>query len=72
MRTQNRVRTVLTLLTAGFVLITAVVAAQSQSKVDFAKDVQPLLRANCYGCHGPSLQSGNFRLDRLRDSMVNA
>jgi hypothetical protein len=33
--------------------------------------VQPLLRANCYGCHNASLASGNFRLDRRRDSMPN-
>ena len=40
-------------------------------RVDFARDVQPLLRANCYGCHSASLASGNFRLDRRRDSMPN-
>jgi len=45
--------------------------AQAQAAVDFARDVQPLLRANCYGCHGETLQSGNFRLDRRRDSMPN-
>ena len=41
------------------------------TRVDFARDVQPLLRANCYGCHSASLASGNFRLDRRRDSMPN-
>ena len=46
-------------------------SAQSPAPVDFARDVQPLLRANCYGCHGESLQSGNFRLDRRRDSLPN-
>src|SRR5262245_28464533 len=45
--------------------------AQSPDKIDFARDVQPLLRANCYGCHGASLQNGNFRVDRRRDSMPN-
>src|SRR5262245_26200561 len=45
--------------------------AQSADKIDFARDVQPLLRANCYGCHGTSLQNGNFRVDRRRDSMPN-
>jgi hypothetical protein len=42
-----------------------------QGLVDFARDIQPLLRANCYSCHSASLQSGNFRLDRRRDSMPN-
>jgi hypothetical protein len=34
------------------------------SKVDFARDVQPILRQNCVGCHGPAQQSSGFRLDR--------
>jgi len=46
-------------------------SAQSRDRIDFARDVQPLLRANCYGCHRASLGSGNFRLDRRRDSMPN-
>jgi len=46
-------------------------AAQSSDRIDFARDVQPLLRTNCYGCHSASLASGNFRLDRRRDSMPN-
>jgi ankyrin repeat protein len=45
--------------------------AQSSDRPDFARDVQPLLRANCYGCHSAALASGNFRLDRRRDSMPN-
>jgi ankyrin repeat protein len=46
-------------------------SAQAPAAVDFARDVQPLLRANCYSCHGETLQSGNFRLDRRRDSLPN-
>ena len=46
-------------------------SAQSPGRIDFARDVQPLLRANCYGCHGPTLSSGNFRVDLRRDSMPN-
>ena len=46
-------------------------SAQSSDQVDFARDIQPLLRANCYGCHNVTLSSGNFRLDRRRDSMPN-
>jgi ankyrin repeat protein len=45
--------------------------AQVPGKVDFARDVQPLFRAHCYGCHGPAIQSNNFRLDRRRDSLPN-
>ena len=32
--------------------------------VDFAADVRPILAANCYSCHGPKSQKGDFRLDR--------
>jgi ankyrin repeat protein len=45
--------------------------AQAPERVDFARDVRPIFRTNCYGCHNASLQSGNFRLDRRRDSMPN-
>jgi hypothetical protein len=43
----------------------------AQTTVDYARDVQPVLRANCYGCHGLSLQNANFRIDRRRDVMPN-
>jgi len=39
-------------------------SAQAPAKVDFAKDVLPILRQNCVGCHGPAQQSSGFRLDR--------
>jgi ankyrin repeat protein len=32
--------------------------------VDFARDVQPLLRQHCIECHGAEKQQGGFRLDR--------
>jgi ankyrin repeat protein/mono/diheme cytochrome c family protein len=40
----------------------------SQS-VDFARDVQPIFRQSCYGCHGPSQQMNGFRLDRRKDAL---
>ena len=43
--------------------------AQTPSRVDFARDVQPLLRQNCVSCHGPSQQMAGLRLDRRRDAM---
>jgi ankyrin repeat protein len=42
---------------------------QSPAKVDFARDVQPILRQSCVGCHGPTQQMAGFRLDRRRDAM---
>ena len=43
--------------------------AQAAQTIDFVRDVQPIFRQNCYGCHGPSQQMNGFRLDRRRDAM---
>lgn len=53
------------------VLSSSGLPAQVAAKVDFARDVQPLFRDYCYSCHGPAVQSNNFRLDRRRDSLPN-
>ncbi|MEX2186533.1 MAG: DUF1549 domain-containing protein, partial [Pirellulales bacterium] len=37
--------------------------AKDDSKVDYAKQVQPLLAKRCYECHGPKKQKGALRLD---------
>ena len=39
------------------------------AKVDFARDVQPLFRQNCIGCHGPAKQNNGLRVDR-RNSVL--
>jgi ankyrin repeat protein len=39
-------------------------SAQTSAKVDFAKDVLPILRQNCVPCHGPAQQNSGMRLDR--------
>lgn len=31
--------------------------------VDFVRDIQPILAANCFECHGPQQQEGQLRLD---------
>jgi ankyrin repeat protein len=45
--------------------------AQQPLRVDFARDVQPILREHCVECHGPSQQMRGLRLDRRRDAMPN-
>jgi mono/diheme cytochrome c family protein len=42
---------------------TAGAATAAESKVDFAKDIQPLFQQNCIKCHGPEKQKGKLRLD---------
>jgi ankyrin repeat protein/mono/diheme cytochrome c family protein len=44
-------------------------AAQEPPRVDFGRDVQPIFRQQCYGCHGPAMQQNGFRLDRRSDAM---
>ena len=46
-------------------------SAQTTAKVDFARDVQPILKERCYECHGPSQQMRGLRLDRRRDALPN-
>ena len=44
--------------------------AQTTTKVDFAKDVLPLFKQNCYGCHGPAQQISGLRLDRKSSALM--
>jgi len=53
----------------GIALFSGMVPAQTPAKVDYAKDVAPLLRQNCIGCHGPAAQQGGLRLDRKSSVM---
>jgi hypothetical protein len=56
------------LLPLYFLAIPCAVAA---SKVDFNRDIRPLLSENCYACHGPDARKvkGGFRLD-IRSSVT--
>jgi mono/diheme cytochrome c family protein len=38
--------------------------ARSAGAVDFNRDVQPILEARCYECHGPKKDKGGIRFDR--------
>jgi len=44
-------------------------ALEPALSMDFIRDVQPILRQHCYGCHGPTQQMNGFRLDRRREAM---
>jgi mono/diheme cytochrome c family protein len=46
----------------------AFTSAQTKS-VDFRRDIEPIFRANCYGCHGEKKASAQLRLDNKQLAM---
>ena len=45
-------------------IVSGLLPGQTPAKVDFGRDVLPILRQNCVGCHGPAQQVSGLRLDR--------
>src|SRR5262245_22224959 len=41
-------------------------AADASARIDFKKDVAPILQQQCIDCHGPALQMAELRLDQRR------
>jgi len=37
----------------------------------FRKDVEPVLKTTCLGCHGPKKQEGNIRIDKLDPDLLH-
>lgn len=52
----------------GLVFVAGFPAA-TQPRIEFARDIQPLLQARCYACHGPEQQMGGMRLDRRSSAL---
>jgi cytochrome c553 len=50
-------------------LLAPVLFAQPAKKIDFPKDVEPILSTACYACHGEKKQESSFRLDRKADAL---
>ncbi|MEM7011770.1 MAG: DUF1549 domain-containing protein, partial [Verrucomicrobiota bacterium] len=50
-------------------LLAGLAPAISSAAVDFVKDVQPILEANCIRCHGPGKVKGNLRLHTKEDML---
>ena len=49
---------------------TAVLPSSAKVKVDFARDIEPILKDRCQSCHGSSVQSGGLRLDSRAGAMA--
>jgi len=58
----------LAMLRAGFLLLFAV-SGFAAGRVDFARDIQPILEKRCFGCHGPQQQMKGVRLDRREEAL---
>jgi ankyrin repeat protein/mono/diheme cytochrome c family protein len=43
--------------------------ARAADKIDFEKQVQPLLEQKCHSCHGPDVQQSGLRLDKRQNAM---
>jgi Protein of unknown function (DUF1549)/Protein of unknown function (DUF1553)/Planctomycete cytochrome C len=52
-----------TLLSVSLLAITA--AAAAEEKVEYLRDVKPILATRCYRCHSSLAQESNFRLDSV-------
>ena len=57
-----------TLVSVGFMLVTLTArdaGAATSPKIDFNRDIRPILSENCYTCHGPDANKlkANLRLD---------
>ncbi|MFO0508532.1 MAG: c-type cytochrome domain-containing protein, partial [bacterium] len=53
----------------GMVWVFCAGAALASAAVDFTRDVQPILRRNCYSCHGAGMQQSGFRLDDAEQAL---
>lgn len=42
---------------------------RAEAKIDFEKQVQPILAQKCYSCHGPDVQQSGLRLDKRQNAM---
>ena len=56
--------------TVGIVQAEEKPAADAAQKVDFVRDVRPILATRCFSCHGPEAQEGGLRLNQKKAAMT--
>ena len=54
---------------AAIALVAVSRSAESAEKVDFGRDIRPILSDKCFKCHGPAVQKSKLRLDD-RDAAI--
>ncbi len=50
-------------LSSGFALVALSCQTPGPERIDFARDIAPIFRDRCYGCHGEQQSNGQLRLD---------
>jgi ankyrin repeat protein len=53
----------------AFAILASNLPASAKIKVDFEKDIQPLLEEKCYSCHGAEVQQAGLRLDSRQPAL---
>src|SRR5580658_2499183 len=48
-------------------------AVSADSKIEYIRDVRPILQENCFPCHGPdsAARKASLRLDKFAESTAN-
>ncbi len=62
-------RATLLLLTVSVAFADTKLPAPANRKVDFEKDVQPILAQKCHSCHGEEAQQSGLRLDKRQNAL---
>ncbi len=62
-------RATLLLITVSLAFADTKLPAPANFKVDFEKDVQPILAQKCHSCHGEEAQQSGLRLDKRQNAL---
>ena len=62
-------RTCLLILIGSLAIAQTKLPPAANRKIDFEKDVQPLLAQKCYACHGDDVQQSGLRLDKRQNAL---
>ena len=62
-------RWILVVATVSLMFAETKLPPSANRKVDFEKDVQPILSQKCYSCHGDEAQQSGLRLDKRQNAL---